>query len=195
MKIHRLMSLFIVLLFVGVLPVLGQEATAESTVPVMPVEIVATSAPIGDTGNDTVINVGTPAETPETPPVTPAEPMPWWAVAGLEIGKLVALYLVVVRGARELVKAFLADPRRVAAAENAANLVKSITPDVLEEAARVGAQKAYAETRELIDDLRRAVVAVTDGVPESSKVTPAPTSSVSSTGGAFESTTPRMPGS
>jgi hypothetical protein len=189
----KYLSLFIVLLFIGVLPVMGQDATPESTVDPMPVEIVATSAPVEGSGNDTVINVGTPAET-ETPPVTPAEPMPWWATAGLEIGKLVALYLVVVRGARELVKAFLADPRRVAAAENAANLVKSITPDVLEEAARIGAQKAYAETQELVNDLRRALIAVTDGVPESSKVTPPSNASVSSTGGAFDSTAPRMPG-
>ena len=191
LKHLRLISLVILILFC-LAPVMAQDA--EATAPALPTDTITVVS--GEGEGNTIVNVGgeTPTEEGDDPLEVPTEPMPWWAVAGLEIGKLVALYLVVVRGVRELVKAFLADPRRVAAAENAANLVRSITPDALEEAARIGAQKAYAETRELMDDLRRAVIAVTDGVPESSKVTPAPTSSVSSTGADYHSTTPPMPG-
>jgi hypothetical protein len=191
MKRLSLISILACLLILSI-PVLGQDATLESTVDPMPVEIVATSAPVEGSGNDTVINVGTPVET-ETP-VTPAEPMPWWAVAGLEIGKLIAIYLTVVHGARAALQAFRSDPSRVAAAENAVNLVKSVTPDALEEAARIGAEKAYAATSELFAELRQTISELTDGVPAASKLRVEPTSSVSSTGGAFDSTAPRMPG-
>lgn len=60
------LALFIVLLFVGVLPVFGQDATAESTVPAGSVTVID-----GEGQGDTIINVEG-AETPSTPVETPA---------------------------------------------------------------------------------------------------------------------------
>lgn len=56
----------LILLFVLAMPAFAQDATAEVTVETMPVEIVATSAPAENSGNDTVINVGTPATDGDT---------------------------------------------------------------------------------------------------------------------------------
>jgi hypothetical protein len=179
--------LALVFLLLVCIPTFAQDATEAATVEANPVTVID-----GTGEGNTIVNVGgeTPAETPETP----AEPMPWWAVAGLEITKLVAIYLTVVHGARVALQAFMNNPARVAAAENAVNLVKSVTPDALEDAARLGAEKAIAATSELFADLRRTIDELTDGVPAGSKPRPvSPASSVSSTGGSFDSSQSRLP--
>lgn len=59
----RTLLAFVILFFVVAFarPVYAQEPTAEATVETMPIEVIATSAPVEDSGNDTIVNVGTPA--------------------------------------------------------------------------------------------------------------------------------------
>lgn len=163
--------LILVILLVLCLPVAAQDEPA-AEVTNQTVEIVATSPAVeAETGSEIDINIGGQATTNETPE-TPVEPMPWWALVGIEIGKLVTLYLTVLTAARAAVTAFMSRPSSIAAAENAVNLVRAVTPDALEEAAQKGAEKAVIATRELVDDLRRALLEVTDNVPYADKQKP-----------------------
>jgi hypothetical protein len=181
--------LALVILLLVCLPILAQDATEAATVEANPVTVID-----GTGEGNTIVNVGgeAPAETPAQPE-TPVEAMPWWAFAALEIGKYAGLFAVLMRAIREAAKAFMARPGNVSSAENAVNLLRSLLPDVLEQAAQKGAERMKEETQATIEELRRVITELTDGVPAASKVATSPSSSVSSTGGSFDSSQSRIP--
>lgn len=182
-KLASLIS--IIALLILCIPVMGQDATLEATVDVAPVTVVD-----GQGEGDTIVNVGGETPVDETPE-TPTEAMPWWAQAGLTIAGLATFYVTLTTVVREAVKAFMARPDSVASAENAVNLIRSLLPDIIEEAAAKGAKQAEAATRETMEELRKAFTALTDGVAESSKKTsPAASSLSGTTGGYTVSSTP-----
>ena len=174
--------LLIILLCILSLPVMAQDATLEVTVEPMPVTVV-------DGGEGIDINIGGEVPVDETSEPS-VEPMPWWAQAGLTIAGLATLYVTLTTVVRDAVKAFMARPSSVASAENAVNLIRSLLPDMLEEAAAKGARQAQEATRETVAELRRAFDELVDGIPAADKQRPNNTTTSS---GGYTSTVPPQP--
>lgn len=182
------------LLLVLCLPIAAQDAEPVLTVEANPVTVID-----GEGEGNTIVNVGGETPVGETPE-TPSEPMPWLASAILRVGEwgvqLLLAYIVVVRGVLAAVKAWLANPARVKATEDSVELLKAFIPDMIERGIAAGLKQAEATTLELYREIRRGIVEATDGLPAGSKARTAnasPNSSVSTTGGSFDSTSPRVP--
>lgn len=180
----RLALAFVLLLILSI-PVMGQDV--ESTVEANPVSIVTAEAPVNTTVEDggVVINV----EAPDAPVETPAPPVdntPWGIILSIllvGVGVMVTLSFG-LQALGNRARAVGNDPSAVSLLERGYD---TIIPDAVK--AAVGPVKESLErSDQALQDMIALVRKITDGVPEASKVTPPPASSVSSTPYASAST-------